>query len=145
MASRSQNRPAEQTTGACRNGKFDSVRKQFDFDRSVDRRIAAECVFKAGFRVCFKFGESRFQRLDPEQPARNDVCRCRAPRVIPVLIRLERIVPCFHGNGCALADHVHPAPESIGGHEFQCVIGETAFAACFQQKLCREDAACHTA
>ena len=44
----------------------------------------------------FEFRETGLQGTDAEKTARNHVRRSRTPRMIPVLIRLERVVPGLH-------------------------------------------------
>ena len=54
--------------------------------------------------------ESCLQWHDTQKPARNDVGRCCAPGVIPVLVVLELVVPRLIGDSGVVAHHIVPTP-----------------------------------
>lgn len=56
-------------------------------------------------RVDCEFPEARFQRSHSAEITHNDIAGRGSPGVIPILIRLEGIIPRFHGDGCAFVQH----------------------------------------
>ena len=65
--------------------------------------------------------------------------------MVPILIVLEKDVPCLHRNRRTGANHVVPTPQIGRGQQFERRIGLTRIVERIEQELCRVNAAIHPA
>ena len=90
-------------------------------------------------------GETRLKRFDSHQLERNYVAWSSAPKMVPILVGFERVIPGLESYGRPATDHVVPASERIICHQVQGDLGTIPIVQGFLQELGPIDAAGHAA